>query len=281
MKLKRFLSLFLACVTLTGLLENDLANADTEIDAPAMMEIGNAEVTNAGDVGYGAVSLEYATAVSSNTAFGQLGVEMGPELLVQTASNFGFNKAIDNLELPLAESLMPDPAEMTEWETAWAACGQPVGQHESPAGPQATVLQMAMVTAAIANDGVLQEPYFVEGVYNAQGERSYTASPSSMGTIMSKATANEITEMMISVVTQGTGYGAAIGGVDVAGKTGTAETNKEYNDSWFVGFAPADNPSVVVAVLVEEGVGGDDEAGLASVRAQTVLSHALEVQGLL
>lgn len=268
-------------VTLTGLLENDLANADTEIDAPAMMEIGNAEVTNAGDVGYGAVSLEYATAVSSNTAFGQLGVEMGPELLVQTAGNFGFNKAIDNLELPLAESLMPDPAEMTEWETAWAACGQPVGQHESPAGPQATVLQMAMVTAAIANDGVLQEPYFVEGVYNAQGERSYTASPSSMGTIMSKATANEITEMMISVVTQGTGYGAAIGGVDVAGKTGTAETNKEYNDSWFVGFAPADNPSVVVAVLVEEGVGGNDEAGLASVRAQTVLSHALEVQGLL
>ena len=268
-------------VTLTGLLENGLADASTEVDAPASMNIGNAPVTNAGDVGYGVISLQYATAVSSNTAFAQLGVDMGPELLVETAESFGFNQEIKGLELPLAESLMPDPAEMTTWETAWAACGQPVGQHESPAGPQATVLQMAMVASAIANDGVLETPYFVEGIYNAKGERSYTAKASSMGTIMSKDTAEEITQMMISVVNEGTGYGASLGSIQVAGKTGTAETDKEYDDSWFVGFAPADNPSVVVAVLVEEGVYGDDMSGLASVRAQTVLSKALEVQGQL
>lgn len=135
------------------------------------------------------------------------------------------------MSLPLATSLMPDPAEMTTWETAWAACGQPVGQHESPAGPQATVLQMAMVASAIANDGVLEKPYFVEGIYNANGERSYTAKPQSLGTVMSKQTADSVTSMMVDVVANGTGADAAIGGIEVAGKTGTAETNKEYNDN--------------------------------------------------
>ena len=176
---------------------------------------------------------------------------------------------------------MPDPDEMTTWETAWAACGQPVGEHASPAGPQATVLQMAMVASAIANDGVLEKPYFVEGVYNAQGERSFSATPKNLGSVMSSSSAKTITEMMEGVVNNGTGAGAKIQGVQVAGKTGTAETNKEYNDSWFVGFAPSDNPSVAVAVLIEEGVHGTDESGLASVRAQKVLTSALQAQGLL
>lgn len=269
-------------VTLSALLEGGMADANTMVDAPAEKEIGNAPVTNANNVGYGEIPLAQALAVSSNTAFGALGAEkVGAEGLVKMAEAFGFNSSIDGLELPLATSLMPDPAEMTTWETAWAACGQPVGQHESPAGPQATVLQMAMVASAIANDGVLEKPYFVEGIYNANGERSYTAKPQSLGTVMSKQTADSVTSMMVDVVANGTGADAAIGGIEVAGKTGTAETNKEYNDSWFVGFAPAENPSVVVAVLIEEGVYGNDESGLASLRAQKVLSAALQVQGLL
>lgn len=269
-------------VTLTALLENGLATENSQIEAPAFTEIGNAKVTNAGDVGYGTISLKRATEVSSNTAFGALGAEkVGAELLVETAAKFGFNQTIGDLDLPLYTSLMPDPDEMTTWETAWAACGQPVGQHESPAGPQATVLQMAMVASAIANDGVLETPYFVEGVYNAKGEKSFTASPKTYSTVMSKQTADSITDMMLGVVENGTGRDAAIKGVDVAGKTGTAETNKEYNDSWFVGFAPADNPRIVVAVLIEEGVHGDDESGEASSRAKSVMQTALEVQGLL
>ncbi|MFR3273242.1 MAG: penicillin-binding transpeptidase domain-containing protein [Slackia sp.] len=269
-------------VTLTALLENGLATESTQVESPAFATIGNGELSNANDIGYGTITLKRATEVSSNTAFGALGAEkVGSNLLVETAEKFGFNKAIDDFELPLYTSLMPDPEEMTEWETAWAACGQPVGQHESPAGPQATVMQMAMVASAIANDGVLETPYFVEGVYNSKGERSFTASAKAYGTVMSKQTADSITDMMIGVVENGTGYEAAISGVEVAGKTGTAETNKEYNDSWFVGFAPADNPSVVVAVAIEEGVHGNDEAGLASPRAKKVLETALQVQGLL
>ena len=267
-------------VTLTALIEGNLATPSTTVDAPAQMTIGNASVTNADDIGYGTITLAQALAVSSNTAFGQFGEEVGSDLLVKTAQKFGFGSAIDT-DIPTTASLMPDPDEMTTWETAWAACGQPVGEHASPAGPQATVLQMAMVASAIANDGVLEKPYFVEGVYNAQGERSFSATPKNLGSVMSSSSAKTITEMMEGVVNNGTGAGAKIQGVQVAGKTGTAETNKEYNDSWFVGFAPSDNPSVAVAVLIEEGVHGTDESGLASVRAQKVLTSALQAQGLL
>lgn len=271
-------------VTLTALLEGNLATSDTMIDAPASLEIGNAAVTNAGDVGYGSISLSQALAVSSNTAFGQLAVnDVGPDLLVKTAEAFGFGTKLGNPELPVTTSLMAEPDKMSEWELAWAACGQPVGNStDHTIGPQASVLQMALVASAIANDGVLEQPYFVEGVYSAKGERSYTAQAKSLGTVMSSATAEEITQMMIGVVNEGTGASASISGVQVAGKTGTAEKGKAYNDSWFVGFAPADNPSVVVAVLIEEGVEGHEEGdGASTPRAQKVLKAALEVQGLL
>lgn len=101
---------------------------------------------------------------------------------------------------------------------------------------------MAMVASAIANDGVLEKPYFVEGVYNAQGERSFSATPKNLGSVMSSSSAKTITEMMEGVVNNGTGAGAKIQGVQVAGKTGTAETNKEYNDSWFVGLRTVRQP---------------------------------------
>ncbi|WP_455164079.1 FtsW/RodA/SpoVE family cell cycle protein [Slackia exigua] len=271
-------------VTLSGLLENNVATPETQVDAPASVDIGNAKVTNDDGAEYGSVSLKRATEVSSNTAFAKLGVQLGADKLVKTSEAFGFNKSFGGFELPVTTSLMPNPSVMTEWETAWASAGQPVGEHPgSPAGPQATVLQMALVGSAVANDGVLQKPYLVDGVYNAKGERSYTATPSAMSTVMSKQTADEVTDVLEGVVDEGTGYGASIRGVRVAGKTGTAETGKDYANSWFVGFAPADDPSVVVAVLVEEGVNHstDDDSGLASVRAGAIMRKALEVNGTL
>lgn len=268
-------------VTLAAALDGGVATLDSEYEAPASIDLGNAAVTNAADQAFGTITLERATEVSANTVFGQVAVDLGPEALVSAAQKFGFNSALSGFELPLYTSLMPDPDEMTTWETAWAGSGQPVGQHESPAGPQATVLQMAMVASAIANDGVLQTPHLVDSVYNAQGEKTLMAPPKGLGTVMSKTTAEAITQAMIGVVNNGTGYGAAISGVQVAGKTGTAETGKENDDSWFVGFAPADDPQVVVAVLIEQGVNADahDESGQASPKAQNVLRTALEVMG--
>ena len=153
-------------MSLTAALADGVAELDTTYDAPAEMDIGNAPVSNFKDRDYGTITLERAFEVSSNTAFGQVGVQLGADRLVAGADAFGFNEQI-NLELPLAESLMPDPDEMTTWETAWAAAGEPVGEHESPAGPQATVLQMALVGSGIANEGQIMQPYLVEEIGRA------------------------------------------------------------------------------------------------------------------
>ena len=263
-------------VTLATALESGIANEDTLFDSPGEMEIGNAPVTNFDKSDYGEITLARATELSSNTVFGQLGVEMGAHVLVAGAEDFGFNQLID-FELPFATSLMPDPDEMTEWETAWAAAGEPVGEHESPAGPQATVLEMALVGCAIANDGAIMQPHLVEAVYNAVGERSYTARPGKIAQAVSADTARRVLSVLEGVVTDGTGWAAQVSGVSVAGKTGTAQRADGDDDSWFVGITPSDSDGkkVVVAMVLEHG-----GSGTAAVRAQGVLATALDVEGL-
>lgn len=266
-------------VSLATALEDGVAKEDTVFSSPGVMTIGGASVSNFNKNDYGNITLARATELSSNTAFGQLGEQMGATRLVEGAEKFGFNQDL-KFDLPTATSLMPDPADMSTWETAWASAGEPVGEsktakHPSVAGPQATVLEMALVGCAIANDGSIMNPYLVEGVFNANGERSYTATPNKFLQAISKETANRVKPVLEGVVTNGTGTAAAIQGVSVAGKTGTAE-KLNGNDSWFVGMAPADNPRVVVAInleLADEGKGTE--------RAQNVLKTALEVQGLL
>ena len=262
-------------VSLAAALQDGVATPTTEYDAPGEMEIGNAPVTNVKKRDYGRITLEQATWYSSNTVFGQVGVQIGADLLVQMAMNFGFNETI-KFDLPLAMSLMPNPAEMTEWETAWAACGEPVGEHESPAGPQATVLEMCMVGSAIANEGALMQPYLVDGVYNANGERSFSAAPVKLKQAIDKETAAKVMTVLEGVVTEGTGTRAAIEGVKVAGKTGTSERGDGDTDSWFVGMAPAEDPKVVVAINLERA-----ESGSGAAAAHDVLKTALEVVGAL
>ena len=266
-------------VSLATALEDGVADENTVYDAPGSMEIGNADVVNFEGNSYWRLTLAQATELSANTAFGQLGVEMGADALVAGAEDFGFNKDIE-FALTLYTSLMPDPDDMTEWETAWAASGENVGEnktanHPSPNGPQATVLEMALVGSAIANDGTIMQPYIVDGVYNANGERSFTAQPTKLMQAVSETTAGRVRDVLVGVVNNGTGTDAAIDGVQVAGKTGTAE-KVDGNDSWFVGMAPADDPRVVVALIIEDG-----EEGVGAQKAQNVLKTALEVQGLL
>lgn len=264
-------------VTLTGALENNVATESSVFKAPGSMKIGNGDITNFNGRSYGEITLTRATEVSANTVYAQLGVEMGADMLVKTAEDFGFDQDI-KFDLPLAKSLMPKPEEMTEWETAWAAAGEPVGEHESPAGPQSTVLEMAMVGCAIANNGVIQKPYLVDSIYNAEGKCSFTASPSTLMTATNSATANRVKSVLEGVVASGTGGAAAVSGVKIAGKTGTAETGKPIDDSWFVGIGPSENSRVVVAIVLEEG---SDLPGGAASRAQGVLRTALQVQGVI
>lgn len=261
-------------VSLATALQNGIASEDSVYASPGTMEIGNAEVSNFGDESYGDITLQRATALSSNTVFGQLGVQIGAQLLVEGAEAFGFNKDLD-FELPAVTSLMPDPDEMTEWETAWASAGEPVGEHESPAGPQASVLEMAMVGCAVANNGTIMQPYLVDSVYNANGERSYQAQATTYLQAITSETASRVKEVLKDVVDYGTGTTAAINGVQVAGKTGTAE-HPDGDDGWFVGMANADSdtPSVVVAIVLEK-----NESSVASAKAGDILETALRVRG--
>ncbi|HET6350613.1 MAG TPA: FtsW/RodA/SpoVE family cell cycle protein [Coriobacteriia bacterium] len=264
-------------VTLTGALSAGTATPESVYSGKSPMEIGNAPVTNFEGGSYGSVDLATATQRSINTVFGQVAVAMGPDKLVSQANAFGFGKS-PGYELPVKKSLMPSPSEMTTWETAWAGIGQPVGEHESPAGPQATVMQMAQVASGIANSGVVMRPYVVGEIKADSAKSGSKTLPRPQGLATTPATAGVVKGIMIDVVAKGSGARARIPGVQVAGKTGTAETGKSRTtDAWFIAFAPAENPVVAMAIMIEQGgVGGR----VAAPAAKPVLEAALEAQGI-
>ena len=98
---------------------------------------------------------------------------------------------------------MPDPSQMSEWETAWSAIGQPVGQHSSPAGPQATAMQNAVTAATIANNGIVMNPYIVDHLLSPEGVTTSTTQPRSLGQAISAQTAGQLKESMLAVVEGG------------------------------------------------------------------------------
>lgn len=262
-------------LTLASALENGLATLDTTYDSPGRMEIGGADVVSIGERGHGKISLAKAFALSSNTVFGQVADGLGAEKLVATARAFGYGQQL-GLDFTTAASVMPNPEEMTEWELAWAGAGQPVGQGHTP-GPQATVMQNALMAATIANNGIAMNPYVVSQILAPDGTVLKTTHGRSLGQAVSSGTAAQVKQAMLDVVQNGTGSAAAIAGVKVAGKTGTAETNNANANSTFVGFAPYDTPTVAIAVVIEQNAKGEESA--AAVGGQ-VLRAALATQGL-
>ena len=265
-------------VTLSAALDTGTTSLDTVYDAEPALTIGGAEVSNYGYNDYGTPTLKEAFALSSNTVFGQVGVQVGASNLVKYADAFGYGTNIGQ-DFNTLPSLMPDPSEMTEWETAWAACGQPVGQHASPAGPQVTVMQNAMVAQAVANGGVVMNPYLVDHVLSPEGAVISTTQPKSLGQAISADTASKVKEAMLGVVDHGTGVRAKVQGVQVAGKTGTAQIENGKINSFFIGFAPYDNPTLVISAVIE-GEDGTDVEGYAAGVAGQVLASCLNIQAL-
>jgi penicillin-binding protein A len=216
------------------------------------------------------IDLADALRVSCNTVFARLGVELGADALIEQAERFGFNRAIP-LELPNATSVIP--TELDVPQTAQSAIGQ--------RDVRATPLQMAMVAAAIANSGELQRPHLLAAVRNPEGGRvrgpntgRWTDPPGS-GRAVATRTAEQLRRMMIEVVERGTGTPARIEGVEVGGKTGTAQTDGDPL-AWFVGFAGDD---VAVAVLVVDAGATATGGGIAAPVAREVMLAALARQG--
>lgn len=265
-------------VSLSAALDSGVATLDSTYRAPASIEIGGAKVTNIDGEAWSSLSLKEALTYSVNTVFGQLGQQVGASKLVSYSDAFGYGQNLGQ-DFSTVASLMPDPSQMTEWETAWSAVGQPVGQHSSPAGPQTTVMQNAVVAAAIANKGVVMNPYVVDHILTPEGATSSTTKPKSLGQAVSAQTAQQIGEAMLDVVNDGTGMGAQVPGVKVAGKTGTAEVSSNTANSLFVGFAPHDQPTVAISVCIE-GSEGERMVGVAAGVAGKVLATCLRVQAM-
>jgi peptidoglycan glycosyltransferase len=227
-------------VTAAAALENGMA-ADTLIDTPSQLKLPNSSsvLGNESNCGNTQQTLDRALQLSCNTAFANLGATLGGDKIRAQAEKFGFNTT-PMTDLNAAKSQFPTKIDAAQ--TMLSA----IGQYDVAASP----LQMAMVAAAIANDGVLKTPYLVSEVRSADLRVLYRHGPDDKQA-MSAGSAQALQQMMVNVVQKGTGTKAQVSGVVVGGKTGTAQTDLSKNPyAWFVSFAK--DPDIAIAVFIED-----------------------------
>jgi penicillin-binding protein A len=202
-------------------------------------------VDNGGrDCGADRIPMIQAMEQSCNTSFAPLADELGPEAMREQAEAFGWNSTyLDDLPLQ-APSAYPDDLDAAQ--TALTGFGQ--------SSVTATPLQMAMVVSAVANGGIAMRPYIVDEVRSPELDVLDKTEPEQLSRAVSASTAEELKEMLVSTVSNGTATPAAIPGVAVGGKTGTAESGRPdvAPYAWFVSFAPAEDPQVAVAVMIQK-----------------------------
>ena len=261
-------------VTAAAALESGLT-PDTPVAAPDLYTLPGTSTTLQNFGGEtcsatGAMTLSDALRISCNTAFAQLGVQLGSAALRSQAEAFGFDRDI-SIPLPVTPSRFPADGTIDEAQTALSA----IGQYDV----RVTPLQVAMIAATIANGGIEMSPYLVATVRDQDLTVVDTTTPNALGRPLSSTTAAALRDMMLSVVADGTGKAAQIAGVQVAGKTGTAQTTDgAAPHAWFTAFAPADAPRIAVAVVVEHGgsLGNEATGGkVAAPIARAVIEAAL------
>lgn len=208
----------------------------------------------------GNLSFKDAYVHSSNVAFGMIGMKLGNDKLKKTAEDFYFNKNIPANGITIENSRFPSLKNYEKGNIAQSAIGQ--------ASVLATPMEMALVASTIANGGIMMKPSVVKEVVDSKGEMVREIKPEEIGSIISPEIANTMQKFMRSVVVQGTGTAAQINGIEVCGKTGTAEHagggNSNEAHSWFIGFAPYNDPKVAVAVIIENGGQGGIAAASAA-----------------
>jgi penicillin-binding protein A len=249
-------------VTATAALNSGKFTPNSSFYDPGYCEEYGQRVRNAGNPeapeAFGNVSLFQGLEHSINSVFCNVGKAIGAGLILDYAKRFGFYKQ-PPLELPENEMAVSglynrgrlfDPKHPeTQVDPGRLAFGQE--------RLQVTPLQMAMIAATVANHGLLMKPYLLQRVLSPAGKTIVRAKPRRYSRVMRPQVASELNAMMQAVVTGGTGPAAAIPGIPVAGKTGTAETGVgDIYTAWFIAFAPADKPRVAVAVVVENQPGG-------------------------
>jgi penicillin-binding protein A len=263
-------------VTATAALESGIYRPSSQFDDDGAFETPGGAIRNFGNRTFGRHTLATALTNSINTTFARIGDVVGPERLGATMSAYGVGER-PPIDLPSGEVAVSGrrrgddvlPNDQDGQDNARIAIGQ-----ERLA---VTPLQMAMVAGAVANEGTVMAPRLMTRIVDRGGAVVQRATPQEMGQVASPQHAAALAEMMTNVVREGTGTAAALSGLDVAGKTGTAETGEaRRNQAWFIGFAPVDDPVVAVAVVIEDtpGTGGQVAAPVAA----DVMRAAIEVR---
>ncbi|MBO1336176.1 penicillin-binding protein 2 [Streptomyces sp. VRA16 Mangrove soil] len=269
-------------VTAAAVLENNIVNGittATDTPSPYTLPGTTTQLTNesSSDACENA-TLEYAMQVSCNTVFANLGVQVGLDGMVAMAQNFGFNDT--GVKIPMTAAKSNFDTDMNKSQLALSS----IGQFDTAATP----LQMAMVSAAVANGGTLMYPHLVEKTTKNDGTTVSTTDNKSYKQVMSAYTASQLQQMMVDVVTKGTGTNARIDGVTVGGKTGTAQNgvnNRGTPYAWFISYAQsadASTPQVAVAVVVEDAEANRADisgGGSAAPIARSVMEAVLNSSG--
>lgn len=257
-------------VVVAAALESGQYTPDSEFPNPLTFQLPGTDTVirnSGGDDCGGTPTVTIATALrlSCNVPMAELGIELGDTAIREQAEKFGFNTEFD---IPLAVEASSYPRGLDDAETAMSAYGQ--------FDVRATPMQMAMVSAAIANGGVVMNPNMVEAITAPNLSPLQSFKPSEFKRAMSAENAATMTEMMVNGVDNGAASNARIDGVRVAGKTGTAENGGDLPYTlWFTGFAPAEDPEFAITVLIEDG-GGLGQTGYGNLLAAPVAQQVLE-----
>ena len=265
-------------VTAAAGLDSGTIDLESTIDAPSTIDVQGQPLSNSDGASYGPITLEPALTGSVNTWFAQLGEEVGSDTLFEYMDRFGFGStpAIDLPDEQVYRSGVYEGDDLLGRGDAVDVARVAIGQERLLVTP----LQMAEVAAAVANGGSLMKPQIWSRVVDPDGRVVDRLDPSQYGSPIDEETAASLTNAMEGVVSEGTGTNAAISGIPVAGKTGTAETpfnescdSADANQAWFIGFAPADDPEVAIAVTVEctDSFGGEIAAPIFREVAETIL----------
>lgn len=255
-------------VTDVAAIDSGKFTPDSTINGNSPVTISGVPLSNDNNASYGPISLTDALTQSVNTVWAQVAEQVGRPTMTTYMQRFGFysKPPLDyppdelNASRPFSPHGKPYPPGSSNEDIGRIGMGQ--------GGLQVTPLQMAMVAAAVANGGKLMVPHLTDKAVDQDGRTVETINPKVMSQVMKPSTAQQVTQMMTNVIKdpQGTGTAAALGGIDAAGKTGTAQVGiqgSNLTQPWFIGFAPATNPRYAVAVTIDrtQGEFGGPTAG--------------------
>ena len=267
-------------VTATAAIDSGMYTPNSVINGNSPITVSGVPLANDGGQSWGPQTLTTAMINSINTIFAQVAEHVGIATMTKYMKRFGFY-SIPPLDYPPGEMRPSDVYSTTTGRLlAPGSVDEDIGRIGiGQGGVTTTPLQMAMVAAAVANGGKLMTPHLTARVVNSDGVTVKTISPSVYSQVMSPTTAQEVTQMMTKVVEEGTGQAVQLTGISVAGKTGTASigvNGLNLTQPSFVAFAPAQNPTVAIAVTIDQThglFGGQVAAPIAKAVLQTLLAE--------